>query len=98
MLTQVQFTPTPEYKTVLLGNGSVGKSALVKKEIAIDGTICIVKVLDIAGTISFDSIYIANSSFESQECSSNARFIHKNGDGFIVMYSLIDAATLTDTT
>jgi len=90
-----------EFKVVVLGSGGVGKSALTVqfvsgcfmekydptiedfslKEIEIDGSPCVLEILDTAGTEQFASmrdLYI------------------KNGQGFLVVYSITNHQTFQD--
>jgi len=90
-----------EFKVVVLGSGGVGKSALTvqfvsgcfmekydptiedfyRKEIEVDGSPCVLEILDTAGTEQFASmrdLYI------------------KNGQGFLVVYSITNHQTFQD--
>ena len=90
-----------EYKVVVLGSGGVGKSALTvqfvtgqfvekydptiedfyRKEIEVDNTPSVLEILDTAGTEQFASM----------------RDLYiKNGQGFILIYSLLNKQTFTD--
>ena len=90
-----------EFKVVVLGSGGVGKSALTvqfvsghfmekydptiedfyRKEIEVDSTPCVLEILDTAGTEQFASM----------------RDLYiKNGQGFVVCYSLTNHQTFQD--
>lgn len=90
-----------EYKVVVLGSGGVGKSALTvkfvtgqfvekydptiedfyRKEIDVDNNPSILEILDTAGTEQFASM----------------RDLYiKNGQGFLLIYSLLNRQTFTD--
>ena len=90
-----------EYKVVVLGSGGVGKSALTvqfvsgtfvekydptiedfyRKEIDIDGSPGVLEILDTAGTEQFASM----------------RDLYiKNGQGFLLVYSIVNAQTFID--
>lgn len=90
-----------EFKVVVLGSGGVGKSALTvqfvtgtfaekydptiedfyRKEIEVDNTPSILEILDTAGTEQFASM----------------RDLYiKNGQGFILVYSLVNAQSFHD--
>lgn len=90
-----------EFKVVVLGSGGVGKSALTvqfvtgtfaekydptiedfyRKEIEVDGAPSILEILDTAGTEQFASM----------------RDLYiKNGQGFILVYSLVNAQSFHD--
>ena len=90
-----------EYKVVVLGSGGVGKSALTvrfvsgnfierydptvedfyRKEIQVDGAPSVIEILDTAGTEQFASM----------------RDLYiKNGQGFIIMYSVTSLQTFYD--
>ncbi|XP_040566688.1 ras-related protein Rap-2c [Lepeophtheirus salmonis] len=90
-----------EFKVVVLGSGGVGKSALTvqfvtghfmekydptiedfyRKEIEVDSTPCVLEILDTAGTEQFASM----------------RDLYiKNGQGFVVTYSLTNHQTFQD--
>ncbi|KAL9964861.1 hypothetical protein ACROYT_G028562 [Oculina patagonica] len=90
-----------EYKVVVLGSGGVGKSALTvkfvtgqfvekydptiedfyRKEIDVDNSPSILEILDTAGTEQFASM----------------RDLYiKNGQGFLLIYSLLNRQTFTD--
>ena len=90
-----------EYKVVVLGSGGVGKSALTvkfvsgtfmekydptiedfyRKEIEVDGAPSVLEILDTAGTEQFASM----------------RDLYiKNGQGFIIVYSITSSQTFQD--
>lgn len=90
-----------EFKVVVLGSGGVGKSALTvqfvsgtfmekydptiedfyRKEIEVDSAPCVLEILDTAGTEQFASM----------------RDLYiKNGQGFVVVYSLTNHQTFQD--
>lgn len=90
-----------EYKIVVLGSGGVGKSALTvqfvtnkfiekydptiedfyRKEIEVDNSPCIMEILDTAGTEQFASM----------------RDLYiKNGQGFLLVYSITNRQSLED--
>eukprot|EP00842_Homolaphlyctis_polyrhiza_P004321 jgi/Hompol1/4890/HPOL_001033-RA len=90
-----------EYKLVVLGSGGVGKSALTvqfvqsifvekydptiedsyRKQVEIDGQQCMLEILDTAGTEQFTAM---------------RDLYMKNGQGFILAYSITSQATFND--
>ncbi|KNC47863.1 Ras-like protein Rap-1b [Thecamonas trahens ATCC 50062] len=90
-----------EYKLVVLGSGGVGKSALTvqfvqnifvdkydptiedsyRKQTEIDGQQCLLEILDTAGTEQFTAM---------------RDLYMKNGQGFILVYSITAMATFND--
>lgn len=96
-----QFQIMREFKVVVLGSGGVGKSALTvqfvqgvftekydptvedfyRKEIEVDSAPCVLEILDTAGTEQFASM----------------RDLYiKNGQGFVVVYSITSHQTFQD--
>uniref|UniRef100_A0A3B3QD78 small monomeric GTPase n=2 Tax=Paramormyrops kingsleyae TaxID=1676925 RepID=A0A3B3QD78_9TELE len=94
-------SPMKEYKVVVLGSGGVGKSALTvqfvtgtfiekydptiedfyRKEIEVDSSPSVLEILDTAGTEQFASM----------------RDLYiKNGQGFILVYSLVNQQSFQD--
>jgi len=93
--------PTLEYKLVVLGSGGVGKSALTvqfvqgifvekydptiedsyRKQVEIDGKQCMLEILDTAGTEQFTAM---------------RDLYMKNGQGFVLVYSIIAQSTFND--
>ncbi|KAL8614748.1 Ras-related protein Rap-1b [Nucella lapillus] len=90
-----------EYKLVVLGSGGVGKSALTvqfvqgifmekydptiedayRKQVEVDGQQCMLEILDTAGTEQFTAM----------------RDLYlKNGQGFLLVYSIISQSTFND--
>ncbi|CAH8477749.1 unnamed protein product [Heterobilharzia americana] len=90
-----------EYKLVVLGSGGVGKSALTvqfvqgifaekydptiedsyRKQVEIDSQQCMLEILDTAGTEQFTAM---------------RDLYMKNGQGFLLVYSITSQATFTD--
>ncbi|KAF6018964.1 rap-1 [Bugula neritina] len=90
-----------EYKLVVLGSGGVGKSALTvqfvqgifvekydptiedsyRKQVEIDGQNCMLEILDTAGTEQFTAM---------------RDLYMKNGQGFILVYSITAQSTFND--
>ncbi|KAK9474984.1 P-loop containing nucleoside triphosphate hydrolase protein [Dipodascopsis tothii] len=90
-----------EYKIVVLGAGGVGKSALTvrfaqgvfvdsydptiedsyRKQVELDGRTCVLEILDTAGVEQFTAM---------------RELYIKNGQGFLLVYSLTDAASLRE--
>ncbi|KAI8393806.1 ras related protein 1b [Radiomyces spectabilis] len=90
-----------EYKLVVLGSGGVGKSALTvqfvqsifvekydptiedsyRKQVKVDGQQCMLEILDTAGTEQFTAM---------------RDLYMKNGQGFILVFSITSMVTLTD--
>jgi len=90
-----------EYKLVVLGSGGVGKSALTvqfvqgifvekydptiedsyRKQVEIDGTQCMLEILDTAGIEQFTAM---------------RDLYMKNGQGFVLVYSIIAQSTFND--
>jgi len=90
-----------EYKLVVLGSGGVGKSALTvqfvqgifvekydptiedsyRKQVEVDGHQCMLEILDTAGTEQFTAM---------------RDLYMKNGQGFILVYSIIAQSTFND--
>ena len=93
--------PSTEYKLVVLGSGGVGKSALTvqfvqgifvekydptiedsyRKQIEVDGQQCMLEILDTAGTEQFTAM---------------RDLYMKNGQGFVLVYSIIAQSTFND--
>ncbi|EJW86125.1 hypothetical protein WUBG_02965 [Wuchereria bancrofti] len=92
-----------EYKIVVLGSGGVGKSALTvqfvqgifvekydptiedsyRKQVEVDGQQCMLEILDTAGTEQFTAM---------------RDLYMKNGQGFILVYSITAQTTFSDLT
>ncbi|KAI9362204.1 ras related protein 1b [Pilaira anomala] len=92
-----------EYKLVVLGSGGVGKSALTvqfvqcifvekydptiedsyRKQVEVDGLQCMLEILDTAGTEQFTAM---------------RDLYMKNGQGFVLVYSITSLVTLSDLT
>ncbi|KAG0733358.1 hypothetical protein G6F22_017508 [Rhizopus arrhizus] len=90
-----------EYKLVVLGSGGVGKSALTvqfvqaifvekydptiedsyRKQVEVDGYQCMLEILDTAGTEQFTAM---------------RDLYMKNGQGFVLVFSITLKSTLTD--
>lgn len=90
-----------EYKIVVLGSGGVGKSALTvqfvqgifvekydptiedcyRKQVDINGQQCMLEILDTAGTEQFTAM---------------RDLYMKNGQGFVLAYSIVSQATFND--
>jgi len=90
-----------EYKVVVLGSGGVGKSALTvqfvqgvfvekydptiedsyRKQVEVDGEQCLLEILDTAGTEQFTAM---------------RDLYMKNGQGFVLVYSIIATSTFND--
>jgi len=90
-----------EYKLVVLGSGGVGKSALTvqfvqsifvekydptiedsyRKQVEVDGQQCMLEILDTAGTEQFTAM---------------RDLYMKNGQGFILVFSITSQATFND--
>ncbi|KAI8640897.1 ras related protein 1b [Parasitella parasitica] len=90
-----------EYKLVVLGSGGVGKSALTvqfvqsifvekydptiedsyRKQVEVDGQQCMLEILDTAGTEQFTAM---------------RDLYMKNGQGFVLVFSITSQITLTD--
>ncbi|KAF9183911.1 Ras- protein Rap-1b [Haplosporangium sp. Z 767] len=90
-----------EYKLVVLGSGGVGKSALTvqfvqsvfvdrydptiedsyRKQVEVDGQQCMLEILDTAGTEQFTAM---------------RDLYMKNGQGFILVFSIVAAATFDE--
>jgi Ras-related protein Rap-1A len=90
-----------DYKIVVLGSGGVGKSALAvqfvegrfveryvptiedgyRKQVEVDGQQCMVEILDTAGTEQFVAM---------------RDLYMKNGQGFVLVYSITDQSTYND--
>merc|ERR1712071_649213 len=90
-----------EYKIVVLGSGGVGKSALTvqfvqgifvekydptiedsyRKQVEVDGQQCMLEILDTAGTEQFTAM---------------RDLYMKNGQGFVLVYSIIAPSTFND--
>jgi len=98
---QYQIMPLQEHKIVVLGLGGVGKSALTvrfvlntfitqydptiedsyRKQAEVDGQQCMLEILDTAGTEQFTAM---------------RDLYMKNGQGFILVYSIISQATFNE--
>jgi len=93
--------PLQEYKIVVLGSGGVGKSALTvqfvqgifvekydptiedsyRKQVDVDGQQCMLEILDTAGTEQFTAM---------------RDLYMKNGQGFVLVYSIVALGTFND--
>jgi len=93
--------PLKEFKIVVLGSGGVGKSALTvqfvqnlfvekydptiedsyRKQVEVDGQQCMLEILDTAGTEQFTAM---------------RDLYMKNGQGFVLVYSIIAQSTFND--
>mgnify|MGYP000796870886 CR=1 FL=1 len=93
--------PLQEYKIVVLGSGGVGKSALTvqfvqgifvekydptiedsyRKQVEVDGVQCMLEILDTAGTEQFTAM---------------RDLYMKNGQGFVLVYSIVALGTFND--
>jgi len=93
--------PLREFKIVVLGSGGVGKSALTvqfvqgifvekydptiedsyRKQVEVDGQQCMLEILDTAGTEQFTAM---------------RDLYMKNGQGFVLVYSIIAQSTFND--
>jgi len=93
--------PLQEYKIVVLGSGGVGKSALTvqfvqgifvekydptiedsyRKQVEVDGQQCMLEILDTAGTEQFTAM---------------RDLYMKNGQGFVLVYSIVSLSTFND--
>jgi len=93
--------PLKEYKIVVLGSGGVGKSALTvqfvqgifvekydptiedsyRKQVDVDGQQCMLEILDTAGTEQFTAM---------------RDLYMKNGQGFVLVYSIVALGTFND--
>uniref|UniRef100_A0A0R3RRD5 Ras family protein n=1 Tax=Elaeophora elaphi TaxID=1147741 RepID=A0A0R3RRD5_9BILA len=108
MSTRTQFAPLPEYKIVLLGSGGVGKSALVPHNFIKFHTAQFVKGIFLKRYDStIEDSYKKEIVVDGASCTvevldtagtTTMRDLYmKNGDGFIVVCSITDSASLINT-
>ncbi|QQP42270.1 Uncharacterized protein FKW44_016881 [Caligus rogercresseyi] len=96
-----------EYKIVVLGSGGVGKSALTvqfvqgifvekydptiedsyRKQVEVDNQQCMLEILDTAGTVSEEG---------GEQFTAMRDLYMKNGQGFVLVYSITAQSTFND--
>ncbi|CCJ29920.1 unnamed protein product, partial [Pneumocystis jirovecii] len=92
------------YKLVILGDGAVGKTALAtqtydptiedsyRKQVMVDGHSCILEILDTAGQGTMFLVFIKSHFCIEEYVALRDQWI-KNGDGFLLVYSVSSRST-----